>query len=143
MSLRCVGFIPQVVHRGGAAEEDGLEGRSGCRPSCEEESSPTADGYVRGFTSAALKASGLPALLIWSCDLLLLHLFFCLLLTDGGSRVYGCVLPPAGSEDSQVGETSETCLIHTEMSGLETENVVTETQFVLQVNKDLGSDLEL
>lgn len=52
MSLRCVGFIPQVVHRGGAAEEDGLEGRSGCRPSCEEESSPTADGYARGFTPA-------------------------------------------------------------------------------------------
>lgn len=43
--LRCVGFVRQLVHRGGAAEEDGLERGSGCRAACEEEGRPTADGY--------------------------------------------------------------------------------------------------
>lgn len=35
--LFCV-CVCQVDHRGGAAEEDGLEGGSGCWASCEEES---------------------------------------------------------------------------------------------------------
>lgn len=43
-ALRCVCFVSQVFHRGGAADEDGLEGRSGRRASCEEESSQAADG---------------------------------------------------------------------------------------------------
>lgn len=51
----CVCFMCQIIHWGGAAEEDGLEGGSGCGASCEEESPSAEDRFVFNFSCPELK----------------------------------------------------------------------------------------